>query len=133
MTFTAARSCSFADGTTTPRKIGDLAAGDAGRRGVTWTVDKFGGPVAYVDADRQIHLVPSGTATHALGAIETEVTSSIGGDPWWQWRGLLSKPAASWKATLTSKATGTVVRTLSGGEVSGSLTAQWDDRDGKGA
>ncbi|KKD02229.1 hypothetical protein TN53_41710, partial [Streptomyces sp. WM6386] len=87
----------------------------------------------YVDADRRIHLVPSGTATQALQVIESEVTSSFGGESWWQWRGLLSKPAASWKATLTSKATGTVVRTLSGGEVSGNLTARWDERDGKGA
>ncbi|MFJ2239743.1 FG-GAP-like repeat-containing protein [Streptomyces sp. NPDC087859] len=123
---------SFADGTAATRKIGDLAAGGSSRRGVTWTVDKFGGPVAYVDADRRIHLVPSGTATQALQVIESEATSSFGGETWWQWRGLLSKPAASWKATLTSKATGTVVRTLSGGEVSGNLTARWDDRDAKG-
>ncbi|MFF0080024.1 FG-GAP-like repeat-containing protein [Streptomyces canus] len=123
----------FADGTATTRKIGDLAAGGSSLRGVTWTVDKFGGPVAYVDADRRIHLVPSGTATQALGVIESEVTSNIGGAEWWQWRGLLSKPAASWKATLTGKATGTVVRTFSGGEVSGNLTARWDDRDGRGA
>ncbi|MGX1243563.1 hypothetical protein RKD46_004667 [Streptomyces pseudovenezuelae] len=122
----------FADGTATTRKIGDLAAGNSSLRGVTWTVDKFGGPVAYVDADRRIHLVPSGAATQALGVIESEVTSNIGGDPWWQWRGLLSKPAASWKATLTSKATGTVVRTFSGGEVSGNLSVRWDDRDGRG-
>ncbi|MFF0091553.1 FG-GAP-like repeat-containing protein [Streptomyces canus] len=124
---------SFADGTATTRKIGDLAAGGSSLRGVTWTVDKFGGPVAYVDADRLIHLVPSGTATQALGVIESEVTSNIGGAEWWQWRGLLSKPAASWKATLTSKATGAVVRTFSGGEVSGDLTVRWDDRDGRGA
>lgn len=123
----------FADGTATTRKIGDLAAGTSSLRGVTWNVDKFGGRVAYVDADRRIHLVPSGVATQALGAIESEVTGNIGGAPWWQWRGLFSKPAASWKATLTSKATGAVVRTLSGGEVSGDLTVRWDERDGKGA
>ncbi|SNX88594.1 VCBS repeat protein [Streptomyces sp. TLI_55] len=123
---------SFADGTTATHKIGDLAAGAASRRGVTWTVDKFGGPVAYVDADRRIHLVPSNVATQALGVIESQVAGNSGGEEWWQWRGLLSKPAASWKATLTSKATGTVVRTLAGGEVSGNLTTRWDDRDDKG-
>ncbi|MFF5500005.1 FG-GAP-like repeat-containing protein [Streptomyces aquilus] len=124
---------SFADGTAATRKIGDLAAGGSSRRGVTWTVDKFGGPVAYVDADRRIHLVPSNVATQALGVIESQVTGNSGGEEWWQWRGLLSKPAASWKATLTSKATGKVVRTLAGGEVSGNLTTRWDDRDDKGA
>ncbi|MCI3274940.1 FG-GAP-like repeat-containing protein [Streptomyces cylindrosporus] len=128
----------FADGTATTRKIGDLAAGTSSLRGVTWTVDKFGGPVAYVDADRRIHLVGSGVATQQLSAVETEATdntseSSAASSPWWQWRGLLSKPAASWTATLTSKTTGAVVRTLSGGEVAGNLTARWDTRDSKGA
>ncbi|WP_406011144.1 hypothetical protein OG440_37165 [Streptomyces sp. NBC_00637] len=62
----------FADGTAATRKIGDLAAGDADLRGVTWTVDKFGGPAAYVDAAGRIHLVPSGAATQPLGAIESD-------------------------------------------------------------
>ncbi|MHA5049727.1 FG-GAP-like repeat-containing protein [Streptomyces sp. SD15] len=128
----------FADGTATTRKIGDLAAGTSSLRGVTWTADKFGGPAAYVDADKRIHLVPSEVATQRLSVIESEATdnaweSSTVGSPWWQWRGLLSKPAASWTATLTSKATGAVVRTLSGGEVDGTLTTRWDERDSKGA
>ncbi|MEU0948245.1 FG-GAP-like repeat-containing protein [Streptomyces canus] len=128
----------FADGTATTRKIGDLAAGTSSSRGVTWTVDKFGGPAAYADADKRIHLVPSGTATQRLSAVESEATDNMGessaaSSPWWQWRGLLSKPAASWTATLTSKASGAVVRTLSGGEVEGNLTARWDTRDSRGA
>ncbi|MFF3461835.1 FG-GAP-like repeat-containing protein [Streptomyces sp. NPDC002619] len=129
----------FAGGTATTRKIGDLAAGTSSLRGVTWTVDKFGGPAAYVDADRRIHLVPSGVATGRLAVVESDATdnawdeSSPAGSPWWQWRGLLSKPAASWKATLTSKATGAVVRTLSGEAVDGTLTTRWDMLDTKGA
>ncbi|MDQ0578772.1 FG-GAP-like repeat-containing protein [Streptomyces rishiriensis] len=128
----------FADGTAATRKIGDLAAGGADLRGVTWTVDKFGGPAAYVDAANRIHLVPSGAATQPLGAIESDATdnaaeSSAATAPWWQWRGLLSKPAASWTATLTSKATGRVVRTFTGGEVDGTLTARWNLRDTEGA
>ncbi|MEV7340649.1 FG-GAP-like repeat-containing protein [Streptomyces sp. NPDC093544] len=128
----------FADGTAATRKLGDLAAGTSSLRGVTWTVDKFGGPAAYVDADKRIHLVPSEVATQRLAVIESEVRdnawgSDSAGSPWWQWYGLLSKPAASWTATLTSKVTGAVVRTLSGGEVSGDLPANWDMRDTKGA
>ncbi|MEU3339198.1 FG-GAP-like repeat-containing protein [Streptomyces sp. NPDC006668] len=129
---------SFADGTATTRKIGDLAAGNSSLRGVTWTVDKFGGPAAFVDADQRIHLVPSGVAAEPLSAVESEVTdnaseSSADRSPWWQWRGLLSKPAASWTATVTSKATGAVVRTLTGAEVDGTLTARWDTRNAAGA
>lgn len=124
----------FADGTATTRKIGDLAAGASSLRGVTWTVDKFGGPAAYVDADKRVHLVPSEVATQRLAVAESEATANTTGSSlWWQWRGLLSKPAASWTATVTSKATGAVVRTLSGGEVSGTLTTRWDERDSKGA
>ncbi|MEW2510407.1 FG-GAP-like repeat-containing protein [Streptomyces sp. NPDC046870] len=128
----------FSDGTATTRKIGDLAAGTSSLRGVTWTVDKFGGPAAYVDADQRIHLVPSGVAAQRLAVVESEVTdnaweSSAASAPWWRWRGLLSKPAASWTATLTSKATGAVVRKVSGGEVDGTLAVRWDTRDGKGA
>ncbi|MFE9608005.1 FG-GAP-like repeat-containing protein [Streptomyces sp. NPDC006012] len=128
---------SFADGTAATRKIGDLAAGNSSLRGVTWTVDKFGGPAAYVDADQRIHLVPSGVATQPLSVVESEATdnaseSSAAASPWWQWRGLLSKPAASWTATLTSKATGAVVRTLTGGKVDGTLTARWDTRNTAG-
>ncbi|MGW0945857.1 FG-GAP-like repeat-containing protein [Streptomyces sp. NPDC002623] len=122
----------FADGAATTREIGDLAAGEADLRGVTWTVDKFGGPAAYVDADHRVHLVPSGVPTQPLDAIESD-TSVAADASWWQWRGLLSKPAASWTATLTSKATGQVVRTYSGGEVDGTLTARWDERDTAGS
>ncbi|MFC4034399.1 FG-GAP-like repeat-containing protein [Streptomyces polygonati] len=128
----------FAGGAATTCKIGDLPAGASSLRGVTWTVDKFGGPAAYVDADRKIHLVPSGVATQPLGFVESEVTDNTNesgaiSSPWWQWRGVLSKPAASWTATLTSKATGAVVRTFSGGEVDGTLTVRWNLRNTAGA
>ncbi len=130
----------FADGAATTRTIGALAASstNSSLRGVTWTVDKFGGPAAYVDADHLIHLVPSGVAPQPLAITESEATDNTSGpgaisSPWWQYRAVLSRPAASWTATLTSKATGKAVRTLTGGEVDGTLTARWDLRDAAGA
>ncbi|GAA1375867.1 FG-GAP-like repeat-containing protein [Streptomyces beijiangensis] len=133
----ALKLTAFAGGTATTRTIGAFS-GSSGTRGVKWTVDKFGGPAAYVDADQQIHLVPSGVATQALGAVESETSdnqweASAATDPWWQLRALLSKPAASWTATVTSKATGAVVRTISGGPVNGNLTARWNLRNTAGA
>ncbi|MFJ9248921.1 FG-GAP-like repeat-containing protein [Streptomyces sp. NPDC101776] len=129
----------FTDGTATTRTIGTLAAGagNSSLRGVSWTVDKFGGPAAYIDANHRIHLVPAGVTPQPLAITESEATdNSFGSDaisnPWWQYRALLSRPAASWTATLTSKATGKVVRTYTGGEVSGTLTARWDLRDTAG-
>ncbi|WP_327695625.1 FG-GAP-like repeat-containing protein [Streptomyces sp. NBC_00459] len=127
----------FADGSAATRKIGDLAAGNSSLRGATWTVDKFGGPAAYVDADRRIHLVPSGVAPQPLGLVESEATDNKhegDGDtnPWWQWRGVLSRPAASWKATITSRATGALIRTYTGGEADSAPTVRWNLRDSAG-
>jgi hypothetical protein len=126
----------FAGGTATTRTIGTLAASstNSSLRGVSWTVDKFGGPAAYVDADHRIHLVPGGVAPQPLAITESDVAQSgATGSPWWQYRAVLSRPAASWTATLTSKATGKVVRTYTGGEVDGTLTSRWDLRDSAGA
>ncbi|MFE9606111.1 FG-GAP-like repeat-containing protein [Streptomyces hokutonensis] len=130
------RLTAFADGTATTRTIGTLAAGagNSSLRGVTWTVDKFGGPAAYVDADHRIHLVPGQVAPQPLAVTESDVTrSDTISSPWWQYRAVLSRPAASWTATLTSKTTGAVVRTLTGGEADGTLTARWDLRNTAGA
>lgn len=130
------RLTAFADGTATTRTIGALAAGagNSSLRGVSWTVDKFGGPAAYVDAEHRIHLVPSGVTPEPLAVTESDATQSDAiASPWWQYRAVLSRPAASWTATLTSKVTGKVVRTYTGGEVDGTLTARWDLRDGTGA
>ncbi|WP_043687758.1 FG-GAP-like repeat-containing protein [Streptomyces xylophagus] len=130
------RLTAFAGGTVTTRTIGALAAGAANSslRGVSWTVDKFGGPAAYVDAEHRIHLVPSGVTPEPLAVTESDATQSGAiASPWWQYRAVLSRPAASWTATLTSKVTGKVVRTYTGGEVDGTLTARWDLRDGAGA
>ncbi|SED86038.1 Repeat domain-containing protein [Streptomyces sp. 3213] len=129
------RLTAFADGTATTRTIGTLAAGagNSSLRGVTWTVDKFGGPAAYVDADHRIHLVPGQVAPQPLAVTESDITrSDTISSPWWQYRAVLSRPAASWTATLTSKTTGSVVRTLTGGEVDGTLTARWDLRNTAG-
>jgi hypothetical protein len=63
------------------RTIGALAAGagNSSLRGVSWTVDKFGGPAAYVDADRRIHLVPSGVAPAAARLTESGATDNTSG------------------------------------------------------
>ncbi|ELP68274.1 FG-GAP-like repeat-containing protein [Streptomyces turgidiscabies] len=127
----------FADGSAATRQIGELAAGNSSLRGASWTVDKFGGPAAYVDAANRIHLVPSGVVPQPLGIVESEATDNKhDGDgetnPWWQWRGLLSRPASSWKATITSKATGALIRTFTGGEADSAPTVRWNLRDTAG-
>ncbi|MEU5567814.1 FG-GAP-like repeat-containing protein [Micromonospora musae] len=97
-----------------------------GRSG--WTVDRFGGGVAYADTEQRVHVVPSGVPTSALTAIDSTVTSMATGwsGTWW-----LSKPAASWTVEIRTAA-GTTVRTLAGPAARGLLQASWDGKDSGG-
>ncbi|WP_210585200.1 FG-GAP-like repeat-containing protein [Streptomyces sp. GESEQ-35] len=99
------------------------------RVGLNWTVDRFGGGVAYADREQRVHLVPTGVPASALTAIDSTVTpkSASWSGTWW-----LSKPAAAWQVTVRNKASGTTVRTLTGSAARGLLTAAWDGKDSAG-
>ncbi|WP_327374800.1 hypothetical protein OG393_12940 [Streptomyces sp. NBC_01216] len=127
----------FRDGSTVTRAIGDLAGTAADQRGVTWTVDKFGGPAAYVDADRRIHLVPSGVPTEPFAVVQSTVKSGerVSYGTTWTPRWLTSRPAGSWTVTLRDKSTGAVARTLTGtggGPSGGAVSVSWDGKDDRG-
>ncbi|WP_031085147.1 FG-GAP-like repeat-containing protein [Streptomyces sp. NRRL S-1831] len=120
-----------------PRRVLVPAAelGDRTVRRADWTVDRFGGHVAYVGADRRVRIVPSGVPASRIAVIDAETTPALNlratGAAWTS-RWWLSKPAASWSLTLRNKASGKTVRTLSGGEARGMLSATWDGRDAGG-
>ncbi|MEU2518538.1 FG-GAP-like repeat-containing protein [Streptomyces pseudogriseolus] len=119
-----------------PRRV-IVTAAELGNRTVPragWTVDRFGGHVAYVGADRRVRIVPSGVPASAIAVIDAETSSTLAvkAGQTWTSRWWLSKPAASWTLTLRNKASGTTVRTLSGGEVRGFLSASWDGKDAAG-
>lgn len=104
--------------------------------GDEYTVDRFGGDFAYVDPDQTVHLVGITGKTSALTAIDRSIPAS---GAWsslsskrWAPRVWLSKPAGSWTMAVTNKATGRVVRTLSGGEVRGLLQPMKDGRESSG-
>ncbi|MEU3921764.1 FG-GAP-like repeat-containing protein [Streptomyces sp. NPDC029004] len=121
----------FRDGVAdTSQPVGDLPATTAAQRGVTWTVDKFGGPVAYVAGDGKIHLAPSGVTSEPLKVIEHAIEASLPGKKGWQGRFHLSRPASTWQ--LQFKRSGKVVRTFSGTGQSGVVTAAWDGRTDDG-
>ncbi|MFI8963085.1 FlgD immunoglobulin-like domain containing protein [Streptomyces sp. NPDC053493] len=115
------------------RVIGTPRGTEPGR---DWTVDRFGGPVAYADADEAVHVVPAGSAgaaDSALVAADAAVPAAVDvRQTAWKPRWWLSEPAASWSLTLTHRATGTVVRTLTGGETRGLLGPAWDGKDDGG-
>lgn len=113
------------------RKLADWTdiGEDSLRAGMNWTVDRFGGGVAYADREQRVHIVPTGVPASALSAIDSTVTSgaaSFSGS-WW-----LSKPAAAWQVTVRHKASGATVRTLSGASARGLLKAAWDGKDAAG-
>lgn len=130
------RLTGFRDGTANDtHDIGDLPGSAENKRGVTWTIDKFGGPVAYLGADQRMHLVPSEVPKQPVAPIESEVSAGavVGGEAW-KARWLMSRPVASWQIVIRNKATGKVVRTLAGSPNAGggSVATSWNGRTDTG-
>jgi hypothetical protein len=94
----------------------------------SWTVDRFGGGVAYADDQQRVHVVPTGVPASALSAIDSTVSTGAAdwSGTWW-----LSKPAASWQLVFRSRS-GATLRTVSGSEARGLLRAVWDGKDSAG-
>ncbi|WP_438292641.1 FG-GAP-like repeat-containing protein [Streptomyces sp. HUAS TT7] len=107
------------------RALGTPKRGEPGKG---WAVDRFGGPVAYTDAEDAIHVVPTGIPTSALSVLDMDAPGrvNVNSGPWTP-RWWLSKPAASWRLTLKNSA-GATVRTLSGGEARGLVKPAWDGK-----
>ncbi|MFI1825007.1 FG-GAP-like repeat-containing protein [Streptomyces sp. NPDC020412] len=106
--------------------------GDRTTRRAGWTVDRFGGHVAYTGADRRVRIVPSGVPASRIAVIDADTPAADFKVGAWTPRWWLSKPAASWVLTLKSKTTGATVRTLSGGEARGQVAPSWDGKDAAG-
>ncbi|MGW1545279.1 FlgD immunoglobulin-like domain containing protein, partial [Streptomyces sp. NPDC002309] len=100
-----------------------------------WDVDPHTGVIAQHGADNAVHLTPSGIPVSPLVQHDATVATSVdvkGGAAQWSPKWWLNKPAASSKLVISSKAGGTVVRTLSGGLARGVVTAAWNGKDGSG-
>ncbi|WP_232839113.1 FG-GAP repeat domain-containing protein [Streptomyces triticisoli] len=124
----------FHTGTAAPaRPVADLPAGNtADQRRLTWTVDKFGGNIAHVDAVGAVHVVRSGVPTQPLTAIESDLddASVDTRSDFWKSTWQFSKPAA-WKFTVKDVVRGRVVRTETG--TGPSAEAGWNGRTDAGA
>ncbi|MDX3237069.1 FG-GAP-like repeat-containing protein [Streptomyces sp. ME03-5709C] len=117
-----------------PQRVVATAAelGDRTVRRSGWTVDRFGGHVAYTGADRRVRIVPSGVPASRIAVIDSDTPAlDVKAGPWTP-RWWLSKPAGSWALTLANKATGQTVRTLVGGEARGLVAPSWDGKDATG-
>lgn len=108
-----------------------VSAGELGRFGgprTSWTVDRFGGGVAYADDEQRVHILPVGIAAPALAVIDSEVSATVANwlASWW-----LSKPAAAWQLDFRNQA-GAVIRTISGSSGQGIVKVAWDGKDSTG-
>lgn len=102
-------------------------------RGRFWDVDRFGGPVAYLTASGDVTVKWPQVTTSPLTATDSTVPASADvrqGNFEGVWH--LNRPAANWKLTVTAPG-GAVVRTITGGQTRGRLTATWDGRAENGA
>ncbi|HEY3502603.1 MAG TPA: FG-GAP-like repeat-containing protein [Actinocatenispora sp.] len=115
----------------TERLLADLPAGPVtDDRGITWTVDRYGSDVAYVDADDVTHVLATGVApsdpTAHLEDWNTSFTPRTGAR--WYAKVDLHRPVDGWRLTITRSATGTTVHTTTGGAVRETLDLSWDGR-----
>ncbi|GAA0304268.1 FlgD immunoglobulin-like domain containing protein [Streptomyces turgidiscabies] len=108
----------------------------ADRRGRFWAVDRFGGPMAYLTEAGDVTVNWPRVTISPLAVIATDSPARVdlraaGSKYTGVWN--LSKPAASWKLTFVSAASGKTVRTLTGGRAAGKISATWDGTgpDGK--
>ncbi|MFV0128698.1 FG-GAP-like repeat-containing protein [Streptomyces sp. HMX112] len=121
----------FRDGVAdTVQTVGDLPATTAPQRGVTWTVDRFGGPVAYVAADGRIHLAPSGVPTDPLALVDTYLYDEYRYELRLHLQ--LSRPAGDWRIQVRHPRTGQVVHTVTGTDQNGLIKLIWDGRTAGG-
>ncbi|UYQ63079.1 hypothetical protein [Streptomyces peucetius] len=120
---------------TVRRIVGELPDTGISQRHVRWSVDRFGGHLAYVDAHEQVHVVAGGVPAQPLSVLDETTSTDVKGDVAWQTRLTrlrLSKPVSGWSMTVRSNATGRTAH-ISGGDTRGLLEAKWDGRDDSGA
>ncbi|MFF2567784.1 hypothetical protein [Streptomyces sp. NPDC058084] len=119
------------------RVVGDLPDTGVSQRRVRWTVDRFGGHLAYADAKEQVHVVPSGIAPQPLVLLTREDTPSPVVDGFAEDRPTLltsltpSRPLRSWTLTARHHTTGKVSELASGTDGRW-LRPAWNGRDKAG-
>ncbi|MFE9694570.1 FG-GAP repeat domain-containing protein [Micromonospora sp. NPDC005806] len=120
----------FHDGTVrTAVKLADLPVGaPADDRGISWTVDRAGAGVAYVDAANAVHVLDSGVPSTppAVGFSSVGRETYPRHDVLWNAYLKFTRPVSSWRATITHKATGRTFPIASGGPVREGVHVSWN-------
>ncbi|SCG47236.1 FlgD immunoglobulin-like domain containing protein [Micromonospora halophytica] len=118
----------FRSGTPVTRTVGQSPVAGP------WDLDPYTGVIAHLAPDHSIHIVPSGVPVPPLVQLDATVAATYvkGGAGQWTPKWWLNKPTASWTLVIRNQATGTTVRTLSGGVARGVVAPAWNGRDGSG-
>ncbi|MEU9947157.1 FG-GAP-like repeat-containing protein [Streptomyces sp. NPDC047939] len=123
---------------TVPQRVVVSAAdlGPNNRPNAGWTVDRFGGHIAYAGDDQRVRIVATGVPAPAVSVIDSVVGGSTfnlsTAAPRWSGTWWTSKPTGAWRLSLTEATTKTVVRTVSGAEARGRVDAAWDGKNASG-
>ncbi|GAA2796093.1 FlgD immunoglobulin-like domain containing protein [Streptomyces showdoensis] len=99
-------------------------------RGSTWTVDKFGANVAFVDAQKNIHVKRVPVAAQPFTLLDQDLRQISGGTSQLRWR--MSRSVGAWSVEIKNPA-GKTVRTYRGTTGNGAgVAVDWDSRDDLG-
>ncbi|MBB1261383.1 FG-GAP-like repeat-containing protein [Streptomyces alkaliterrae] len=117
-------------------QIADLPANRLkSQRRVGWTVDRFGGNVAYVDTAQRVRIKQVTVPRSPVTVLESRTPGKnlqYGAKRRWESTLQLSRPATAWRLTLRD-GFGRTVRTVNGSKSQGaSITPTWDGRDANG-
>ncbi|MGC9377076.1 hypothetical protein [Streptomyces sp. MH13] len=116
------------------RVIGSLPGTGVSQRHIRWSVDRFGGHVAYADADERVHIVPTGIDAQPLSVLSRNAGDHVEASEngWETLRVLFSKPVGGWSLTARHATTGKVSVLDSGTEARGRVALSWTGRDKAG-
>ncbi|MFF8833816.1 FG-GAP-like repeat-containing protein [Streptomyces sp. NPDC015130] len=103
-----------------------------GARREHWTVDRFGGAVAYKDAKNLVHVVWTGVPTSGLTAVTSKVPATMRLQDGWKTYWTLSKPSSYWQLTVRDAISGYPIRSYVGGETRSRVDVTWDGRTAAG-
>ncbi|MFI0900771.1 FG-GAP-like repeat-containing protein [Streptomyces sp. NPDC020983] len=116
-----------------PLKLADVPDSPlADDRGITFAVDRYSDAVAYVTADRNVHVLATGVPASAPTATSTPSSDGVyprdPGLPGWGESIALSRPVVSWQVTVTNGATGATAARFTGGPSRELLAFTWDGK-----
>ncbi|MEU0716906.1 FG-GAP-like repeat-containing protein [Streptomyces lavendulocolor] len=103
--------------------------------GADWSVDKFGGHVAFTDAEERIHIKPVTVPRSPIAVIEDLVDATVlnvadGRDGAWHGTWQLSRPAVRTSMEIRNRAGATVAAWSSGDRSGARFSMAWDGRGG---